>query len=87
MWSASEFVAAYRQELTNTAAAFCRVDCPAFQIPAELVVKHEELIFAALAAMQPAAELQDALSRCSHSMDCSETDRQQKCTALSLSGA
>ena len=39
------------------------MDCPAFQIPAALMVKHEELVFAALEAMRPAAELQSVLSR------------------------
>ena len=53
----------HRLSASLNCALACRVDCPAFQIPAALMVKHEELVFAALEAMRPAAELQTVLSR------------------------
>lgn len=39
----------------------CRVSCPAYRVPAELMVKHEQLVFAALAALRPVAPLQEAV--------------------------
>ncbi|KAI7840968.1 hypothetical protein COHA_005197 [Chlorella ohadii] len=38
-----------------------RVSCPAYRVPAELMVKHEQLVFAALAALRPVAPLQEAV--------------------------
>ena len=40
-----------------------RLDCPAFRVPADLIVKHESLVFAAMDAMQPSRPLLDIISR------------------------
>lgn len=39
----------------------CRVSCPAYRVPGELMAKHEQLVFAALAAMRPVAPLLDVV--------------------------
>lgn len=43
------------------AALACRVSCPAYRVPADLAVKHEQLIFATMAALRPAASLLEAV--------------------------
>jgi hypothetical protein len=39
----------------------CRVDCPALKVPPELVVRHEQLVFSALDALQPSNRLVDII--------------------------
>lgn len=39
----------------------CRVSCPAYRVPGELMAKHEQLVFAALAALRPVAPLLDVV--------------------------
>ena len=41
-----------------------RVDCPALKVPAALMVKHEELVFAAMNAMQASSRLLDIIRMC-----------------------
>lgn len=43
--------------------ASCRVDCPISKVPADLMVKHEKLVFAALDALQPIQPMQDVIGR------------------------
>lgn len=42
----------------------CSVSCPAFHLPADLFVKHEQLVFAAASAMELQQPLLDILLRC-----------------------
>ncbi len=42
----------------------CSGSCPAFHLPADLFVKHEQLVFAAAAALQLQQPLLDSLLRC-----------------------
>jgi len=41
----------------------CRVDCPFAKVPADMLVKHESLIFAVLEALQLVQPLQEAVNR------------------------
>lgn len=41
-----------------------RLDCPSFRVPADWIVKHEALVFAALAALRPAGRLASIVGRC-----------------------
>lgn len=41
----------------------CSVSCPAFQVPADLFVRHEQLVFAATKALQPRQPLLNTLLR------------------------
>lgn len=45
------------------AALACRVSCPAYRIPADVAIKHEQLIFAMLAAIRPVASLLKAVRK------------------------
>lgn len=48
---------------THCAVCGCRLDCPAFRVPADLVLKHDKLVFAALDALRPAQPLQAIIDR------------------------
>ena len=48
---------------THTRLYCGRLDCPAFRVPADLIVKHERLVFAAMDAMSPSPPLQEVISR------------------------
>lgn len=41
----------------------CRLDCPALRVEAQLMARNEALVFAALAALQPARPLRDIVDR------------------------
>ncbi|KAL4423954.1 hypothetical protein ABPG75_001255 [Micractinium tetrahymenae] len=44
-------------------AQHLRLDCPAFRVPPDLLVKHEKLVFAALDALKPVQRLSDTVQR------------------------
>lgn len=41
----------------------CSLSCPAFHVPADLFVRHEQLVFAAAKALQPQQPLLGSLLR------------------------
>lgn len=41
----------------------CRLDCPTFRVPPDLMVKHEQLVFAALDALKPVQRLSGIVQR------------------------
>lgn len=41
----------------------CRLNCPAFWVPPDLMVQHEQLVFAALHALHPVQRLSDIVQR------------------------
>ncbi len=49
---------------TEPLLACCRVGCPALKVPADLMVTHEGLVFAAMDAMRPSDRLLDIIHMC-----------------------